>query len=61
LSQIKGTNEALRLFHRVVELDPDFASAYGAVAYCHVWRKVNGGTVNYDTFATQTRAAIDRM
>ena len=39
---LEGTNEALRLFHRAVELDPDFASAYGMAAYCHVWRKVNG-------------------
>jgi TolB-like protein len=39
---LDGTNEALRLFRRAVELDPDFASAYGMAAYCYVWRKVNG-------------------
>jgi TolB-like protein len=39
---LEGTNEALRLFHRAVELDPDFASAYSMAAYCHVRRKVNG-------------------
>jgi TolB-like protein len=38
----EGTNEALRLFHRAVELDPDFASAHSMAAYCYVWRKVNG-------------------
>jgi TolB-like protein len=43
---LEGTNEALRLFHRAVELDPDFASAYGMAAFCYVWRKVNGWTVN---------------
>lgn len=43
---LEGTNEALRLFHRAVELDPDFASAYGMAAYCYLWRKVNGWTVN---------------
>jgi adenylate cyclase len=45
---LDGTNEALRLFHRAVELDPDFASAYSMAAYCHLWRKVNGWTVNYE-------------
>jgi TolB-like protein len=39
---LEGTNEALRLFHRAVELDPDFASAYGMAAFCYVWRKVSG-------------------
>ncbi len=34
--------EALTLFLRAIELDPEFASAYGAAAWCHVWRKVNG-------------------
>ena len=43
---LEGTNEALRLFHRAVELDSDFASAYGMAAFCYVWRKVSGWTVN---------------
>jgi hypothetical protein len=32
----------LRLFYRAIELDRDFASAYGMAAWCFVWRKVNG-------------------
>jgi TolB-like protein len=44
---LEGTNEALRLFRRAVELDPDFASAYGMAAFCYVWRKVNGWIINY--------------
>jgi TolB-like protein len=39
---LESPNEARRLFHRAVELDPDFASAYGMAAYCYVRRKVNG-------------------
>jgi TolB-like protein/Tfp pilus assembly protein PilF len=31
--------EALRLFNRAIELDPDFASAYGRAAYCYAHRK----------------------
>ena len=34
--------EARALFLRAIELDPEYASAYGAAAWCHVWRKVNG-------------------
>jgi len=35
-------DEALRLFYRAIELDPDFAAAFGMAARCHVWRKING-------------------
>lgn len=35
-------NEALPLFYKAVQLDPEFASAYGMAAWCHFWRKVNG-------------------
>jgi len=45
---LEGTNEALRLFHRAVELDPDFALAYSMAAFCYVCRKVNGWIVNYE-------------
>jgi tetratricopeptide (TPR) repeat protein len=34
-------DEALPLFHRALELDPGFASAYGMAASCHYWRKMN--------------------
>jgi TolB-like protein len=35
-------SEALRLFYRAIELDPDFASAYGWAAVCYVSRKGSG-------------------
>jgi TolB-like protein len=34
-------SEALRLFLKAIELDPDFASAYGMAAWWYVWRKSN--------------------
>ncbi len=34
--------EALGLFLIAIQLDEDFASAYGMAAWCHFWRKVNG-------------------
>jgi TolB-like protein len=37
----EANNEALRLFHRVMDLDPDFASAYGMAAQCYVSRHTN--------------------
>jgi TolB-like protein len=38
----EAVGEALPLFHKATELDPDFASAYGIAAWCHFWRKING-------------------
>ena len=35
-------DEALRLFYRAIELDPDFAPAYGMAAWCYGRRKANG-------------------
>jgi TolB-like protein len=42
----KGTkgaiDDALPFFYKAIQLDPDFASAYGMAAWCYFWRKVNG-------------------
>jgi adenylate cyclase len=38
----EANNEALPLFYRAIELDPNFASAYGLAAWCYCQRKVNG-------------------
>jgi TolB-like protein len=38
----EAINEALPLFSKATELDPDFASAYAMAAWCYFWRKVNG-------------------
>ena len=32
-------NEALRLFYKAIELDPEFSSAYGMAAWCYARRK----------------------
>ncbi|HKO07930.1 MAG TPA: adenylate/guanylate cyclase domain-containing protein [Alphaproteobacteria bacterium] len=37
----EGVSEALRLFYKAIELDPDFAEAYGMAAWCYVPRKAN--------------------
>jgi TolB-like protein/class 3 adenylate cyclase len=38
----EAINEALRLFYKAIEIDPDFAPAYGMAAWCYGWRKLNG-------------------
>ena len=36
----RPTARRCRLFYKAIELDPDFASAYGMAAWCYVRRKV---------------------
>jgi TolB-like protein/tetratricopeptide (TPR) repeat protein len=38
----QANEEALRLFNSAIELDPDFASAYGRAALCYAFAKTNG-------------------
>jgi tetratricopeptide (TPR) repeat protein len=38
----EGITEALRLFQRAIEIDPEFAPAYGLAAYCYVQRQSYG-------------------
>jgi TolB-like protein/class 3 adenylate cyclase/Tfp pilus assembly protein PilF len=38
----QANGEALRLFNNAIELDPDFASAYGCAADCYVYAKSEG-------------------
>jgi tetratricopeptide (TPR) repeat protein len=41
-----ANEEALRLFNKAVELDPDFALAYAWAAYCYSVRKSNGWMID---------------
>jgi len=42
LASRQANGEALRLFNSAIELDPDFAAAYGRAALCYVIAKING-------------------
>jgi adenylate cyclase len=42
----EANNEALQLFYRAVEIDRDFATAYGMAAMCYAQRKMNGWMIN---------------
>jgi len=38
----EAIHQALLWFYQAIELDPEYASAYGMAAWCHFWRKING-------------------
>jgi TolB-like protein/Tfp pilus assembly protein PilF len=42
----EANNEALRLFYQAIELDPEFASAYGMAARCYSQRKASGWMID---------------
>jgi len=42
----EANEEALRLFSKAIELDPDFALAYACAAHCYTFRRMNGWMVD---------------
>jgi len=42
----QASNDALSHFSKAIELDPEFATAYGMAAWCYVWRIVYGWTLD---------------
>jgi TolB-like protein len=49
-----ANGDALRLFHKAIELDPNFASAYGMAAWCYSWRMMNGWMADRATEIAET-------
>jgi adenylate cyclase len=49
-----GTAEALRLCYQAIELDPNFASAYGLASRCYVWCKTNGWAASCEQDVPET-------
>ena len=41
-----ANDEALRLFYKAIEFDPDFATAYGMASWCLAWRNLSGWMSN---------------
>jgi tetratricopeptide (TPR) repeat protein len=56
----EGNNEALRLFYRAIELDPEFASAYGMAARCYSQRKASGWMVDRAQESAETERLARR-
>jgi len=46
--------EALQDFERAIEIDPNYAAAYGMCTYCYVWRKANGWVADKDHTIAET-------
>jgi TolB-like protein/class 3 adenylate cyclase/Tfp pilus assembly protein PilF len=53
----QANDEALRLFNSAIELDPDFASAYGRAASCYVFAKASG----WITVTANEIAEVERL
>ena len=49
-----ANSEALRLFYKAIELDPNFASAHGMAAWCYAWRKLNGWMADREVETAET-------
>ena len=56
----EAISEALRLFYRAIELDPEFSSAYGMAAWCYVVRKMNGWMRDLAREVAETRRLAQR-
>lgn len=53
--------EALRLLYQAIELDPDFAAAYGLATHCYCFRKSYGAWhINRELFIAETRRLARR-
>jgi tetratricopeptide (TPR) repeat protein len=59
----QATDEALRLFNRATELDPDFAAAYGRAASCYAYGRgvgwLSGRADEIDEVTRLTRRAVE--
>ncbi len=49
-----ANGDALRLFYKAIELDANYASAYGMAAWCCTWRIMNGWTADHLREITET-------
>jgi TolB-like protein len=57
LRTVEGNSHALLQFHRAIELDPNYATAYGLAARCYSQRKGRG----WATDLVQEKAEAERM
>ena len=50
----EANDEALEFFYRAIELDPDFASAYGYATWCYAFRKNSGWVTDPEQEVVET-------
>jgi TolB-like protein len=53
--------DALKLFYRAIELDPNFATAYGMAAWCHLWCGAHGWTTDRSQEIAETARLARRV
>src|SRR5262245_56685022 len=56
----EGNEEALRLFYKAIELDPDFSAAYAAAADCFSRRKGSGWVIDQEQEVAEARRLARR-
>ncbi len=42
----EAISEALPMFYKAIELDPQYAAAHAMAAWCYAWRKINGWMID---------------
>jgi TolB-like protein/Tfp pilus assembly protein PilF len=53
-------DDALRLFNRAIELDPEFAAAYGRAAVCYAYARSNGWKLETSNENDEVRTLVQR-
>jgi TolB-like protein len=54
-------DEALKLFYRAIELDPDFTTPHGMAALCLLWRSASGWTIDRTQEIAETTRLARRV
>lgn len=57
----ESQDEALRLFYRAIELDPDFSTPYGVATRCYVIRVDQGRVIDRNWEAAEVRRLAERV
>jgi len=57
----EGLEEALPQFYKAIELDPDFAAAEGAAAWCYFWRMANGWMTDRQTETAEVSRLVGNV
>jgi TolB-like protein len=56
-----SVGEGLRLCYKAIELDPDFAAAYGVAAWCYFWRMANGWMSDRERETAEVARLVGRV
>src|SRR5262249_33948059 len=57
----QSNDEALRLYHKAIELDPDFSTVHGAATMCFARRRTFGWVIDRDREIAEVRRLAQRV